>query len=92
MESEDDDKECSFSAQGYAERYFLKELSTAEHDAFVEHFFRCNVCAEEVNAFVEFKRVSNVVVAEDRGDVVTENRRCRLLRRGKGRRLGSRRT
>src|SRR5882672_11061275 len=33
VELGDDDKKCSFSTQGYAERYFLKELSAAEHDA-----------------------------------------------------------
>jgi hypothetical protein len=91
VEPEDDDKKCPFSMQGYAERYFLKELSAAEHDAYVEHFFCCNVCAEEVDAFDDLKSVSNVVATEDRCDVVTENRRCRLPRRGKIRRRRSRR-
>ena len=87
VELGDDDKKCPFSRQGYAERYFSKELSAAEHDAYVEHFFRCNVCFEEVCALLDLRSV-----AEDRGGVVTENRRCRVPRRGKGRRPGSRRT
>lgn len=38
-----------------AERYVLKQLSSAEADAFEEHFFSCLECAEEVRWIAMFE-------------------------------------
>jgi hypothetical protein len=36
------------------ERYFLKEMSSEEREAFEEHFFVCNLCADDVRATSAF--------------------------------------
>ena len=38
-----------------AERYVLKQLTTAEAEAFEEHFFSCPECAEEVRWIAMFE-------------------------------------
>ena len=47
-----------------AERYILSEMQTSERDAFEEHYFECEACADDVRALATFVENAKAVLAE----------------------------
>ena len=48
-----------------AERYLLHEMSAEERDAFEEHYFGCDACAEDVKLTSQFIQTAKAVWRED---------------------------
>jgi hypothetical protein len=55
-----------------AERYVLGRLSAEEHEAYEEHFFSCQECAEEVRWVAIFNANARQVLSEQAPDVDAE--------------------
>jgi len=49
----------------FAERYLLGELAETERDAYEEHFFECQICAEEVQTGSQFVHAAREVFAHE---------------------------
>lgn len=48
-----------------AERYLLHEMTAEERDAFEEHYFACDVCAEDVKLTSQFIEAAKAVWSDD---------------------------
>ena len=53
---------------GAAERYVARELSPAERDAFEEHFFDCQLCADDVRFEITFAANARAGFREQRAE------------------------
>ena len=47
-----------------AERYFLNEMPQDERDAFEEHYFGCDICAEDVRVLSSFVENAKVILQD----------------------------
>jgi hypothetical protein len=49
------------------ERFILREMTEAEEDEFIEHYFGCEECAEQVQAGAVFAENTKAVALEGAG-------------------------
>jgi hypothetical protein len=47
----------------FAERFFLGELNDDEREAYEDHFFACQACAEEIRVLFQFIQRAKQVFA-----------------------------